>query len=66
MPTTRAKGAAQALLKKGIGDGNVYSVVLLKAMRSELAATLIETCFSYFKLQRSLASKKQTLLVMNK
>jgi hypothetical protein len=50
MPTTQAKGAAQALLKKGIGDGNVYSVVLLKATRSELAATSMETCKSWIRM----------------
>jgi hypothetical protein len=50
MLTTQAKKAAQALLKKSIGGRNVYSVVLFKAMSSELAATSMETCKSWIRI----------------
>lgn len=48
-PSTQAKGMAQALLKKNIGDGNVYSVVLMKAVRSELAYATTETCKTWMR-----------------
>jgi hypothetical protein len=48
-PTVHAQAAAKSLHQRGMGDGNVYSIVLLKTVRSELASASLETCKTWIR-----------------
>jgi hypothetical protein len=49
-PTKQAKAQAEGLAKKGLGDGKVYSVALLKSIRAELADSSDDVCKCWIRL----------------